>query len=84
MRRVVRCEKKSYGKELTRRSWIPQIIAAKEPLKANQLLLPYLTDADPDVRVTCITALSPAMAAPPEIESVTGLLDDPDKFSFPF
>lgn len=66
-------------KEFNRRSWIPQIIAAKEPLKANQLLLSYLTDSDPDVRTACITALSPAMAAPPEIESVIGLLDDPSE-----
>lgn len=64
------------SKTCAHRREIPRIIMSREPLKGNQLLLPYITDSDPIVREYCVVALSPLVAQPTEIEAVIKLLDD--------
>jgi hypothetical protein len=65
------------SKTYIHRKWLLRIIAAREPIKGNQLLLRFLADPDPEVREFCVVALEPLVAAPPEIEAVIGLMDDP-------
>lgn len=65
--------------EFVGRNWVPQIISRREPMDVNKLLLPFLSDPDPELREAVLLALEPLNATPSDIESALGQLANPSK-----